>query len=218
MASVCNSLFAYHRTKTITWQGISATWWIRHLLWRTFWDEHSVGNRVSIWVHKRSSICWEYSESSCMSILGPFSVHSLVDSWLFVHDTFGVEGRPSYSCKATLLIGKLQWTDELSRKSIKGLKLAKNAFLGFLLLVGVRLNLWLFTLFPDCFPFEIFNQCCFICNSFCITISLQWLWNLKFEIWKTVEVQWMNIIHGFFSIKNCSGLEHWTMLFLLLLL
>lgn len=108
MASVCNSLFAYHRTKTITWQGISATWWIRHLLWRTFWDEHSVGNRVSIWVHKRSSICWEYSESSCLSILGPFSVHSLVDSWLFVHDTFGVEGRPSYSCKATLLIRKLQ--------------------------------------------------------------------------------------------------------------
>lgn len=87
----------------IAWQGISITRWIRHVLWCSLWEEHTLGNRISIWVHKRSSVCRQHYESSCMSILGPFSIHYFVDSWLFVHYKCWIKGRPSYSGEAGLL-------------------------------------------------------------------------------------------------------------------
>ncbi|KAJ6326176.1 hypothetical protein OIU78_013304 [Salix suchowensis] len=54
--------------------------------------------------YKRSTICWKRYESLCMSILGPFPLHSLVDSGLRIHNPYGIKGGSSDTSKADLLI------------------------------------------------------------------------------------------------------------------
>lgn len=93
-------------------QGLSVARRIWHLLWSTFWQEHSLGDGISIWVHKRSSICWKHHKSFCMSVMGTFCIHFLVDTGICFYDICGIEGGSWNSRKATLMIQQLIQTRE----------------------------------------------------------------------------------------------------------
>lgn len=82
----------------INLQGIPVAWRGGYLLWCTVWEKHSLGNSISIWGYKGSSVCRKHFESSCMCILGALPVYSSVDPGLCFCDESGIKGRSSYSC------------------------------------------------------------------------------------------------------------------------
>lgn len=66
--------------------------------------KNPLGDRVSFWSNKRSSVCGQHHESTSLPLLGSFLVYFLMGTGICIYDTSRIQGRSSYSCKAAFLI------------------------------------------------------------------------------------------------------------------
>jgi len=62
-----------------------------------------MGNRISIWIYQRSSVCWKHYEPHSLSFMGALPVHSSVVPWICLHDTSGIKRGSLNSRQATEL-------------------------------------------------------------------------------------------------------------------
>lgn len=56
-------------------QGVSAAGRIGNLLWRAFWEEHSMGDGVPVWSNQWSSVCREHLEPPRLPALGSLPIY-----------------------------------------------------------------------------------------------------------------------------------------------
>uniref|UniRef100_A0A0V0H5R1 Putative ovule protein n=1 Tax=Solanum chacoense TaxID=4108 RepID=A0A0V0H5R1_SOLCH len=77
----------HYLLKESIFDGVSTVGRSWHLLWCPLWEEYPLGNRVSFWSNKRSSVCRQHFEFASLPLLGSFLVYFLMGIGICIYNT-----------------------------------------------------------------------------------------------------------------------------------